>query len=519
MSGGNCPETPRQKMIGMMYLVLTAMLALNVSAELLNAFLLVDDSIRKTIDSMEKKNQLLYADFQSAYATNEAKVRDRYNEALKVQQEADSLYDHIQDVKTLIVQTVDGEEATPKPNGYQSVGNQDVAAQVMITEKNGQRSEELKEHMIHFRDELKDMVDEADTALLNTLDRSMTPRDPEPGEAGEQITWESEKFANIPMSATMALMSQIQSDVRNVESDMVRYLYGKINEGSFVFNSIEPLVIPKSDYIIRGDQYYAEIMLAARDTTQPPVVTVDGEELPVENGRGILEIPANSTGEKEWSGEIAVMGPDGSYRRYDVSDSYRVAQPNAVISPTKMNVFYQGVENPVEVSVPGIPSENLDVSVTNADYTKDGNQFMVSPKSGTVGRNSVVSVNARVNGEVQQLGSQEFRIRSVPDPVATVAGERGGTIDKGLLMAQRAVLAKMENFEFDMKFEVTGFTVATIRDGYMTRQESEDAVFTEEQKRLIELAGQGSNIIISNITARGPDGRTRDLGSITFTLR
>ncbi|MFW5753339.1 MAG: gliding motility protein GldM [Marinilabiliaceae bacterium] len=517
MSGGNCPETPRQKMIGMMYLFLTAMLALNVSGELLNAFTLVDESIRKTIDSMEKKNDLLYADFQSAYANNEAKVRDRYNEALEVQQKADSLYNHIQDLKTLIVQTADGEEATP--TDYTSVSNQDVAAQRMITEKGGERSEKLKEHMRYFRDEMKGMVDEADTALINTLDRTMTPRDPEPGESGEQVSWESEKFEHLPMSATMGLMSQIQSEVRNVESDMVRYLYGKIDEGSFRFNSIEPLVIPKSDYIIKGDEYYAEIMLAARDTTQPPVVTVDGEELPVEQGRGILRIPANSTGEKEWSGEIAVMGPDGSYQRYDVSDSYLVAQPNVVISPTKMNVFYQGVENPVEVSVPGIPSEDLEVSITNADYTKDGNQFLVSPNSGTVGRRSVVSVQARVNGEIQDLGSQEFRIRGVPDPVATVAGERGGTIDKGLLMAQDAVIAKMENFEFDMSFKVTGFTVGTIRDGYMSRQEADGARFTQDQKDLIDRAAPGSQIIISNIMAQGPDGRTRDLGSITFTLR
>ncbi|MFO8001391.1 MAG: gliding motility protein GldM [Marinilabilia sp.] len=516
MSGGNCPETPRQKLIGMMYLFLTAMLALNVSGELLNAFILVDESIRKTIDSMEKKNSLLYTEFQSAYANNEAKVRDQYNDALNVQEEADSLFQHIQDIKTLIVQTADGEEATP--TDYTSLDNQDVAAQVMITEKNGQRSEELKDHMEHYRDMLKDLVDEQDTALLNNIERTLTPQDPE-GSEGSQRSWESEKFENLPMSATLALMSQIQSEVRNMESELVRYLYGKIDEGSFVFNSIEPLVIPRSDYIIKGDEYYAEIMLAARDTTQPPVVTVDGEELPVENGRGILRRPANSTGDKEWSGEIAVMGPDGSYRRHNVSGSYQVAQPNVVISPTKMNVFYEGVENPVEVSVPGIPSRNIDVDVTNATFEKEGDQYLVSPEGGSAGRTSVVSVRATVNDEVQNLGSQEFRIRRVPDPVATVAGSRGGTIDKGLLTAQNAVIAKMENFEFDMSFRVTGFTVSTVRDGYMRRQETDGATFTEEQMDLIEGAGQGSNIIISNIQAQGPDGRTRDLGSISFTLR
>jgi gliding motility-associated protein GldM len=196
-----------------------------------------------------------------------------------------------------------------------------------------------------------------------------------------------------------------------------------------------------------------------------------------------------------------------------------VAQPNVVISPTKMNVFYEGVQNPVEVSVPGIPSENLDVNITNANYRKDGSTYLVSPKAGTVGRNSVVSVRAQVNGEVQSLGTQEFRIKRVPDPVATVAGTRGGTIEKGLLLAQRAVLATMEDFVFDLNFDVTGFTVSTIRDGYMRKQEAEDAVFTEEQKNLIEMAAPGSNIIISNIRAEGSDGSNRDLGSITFTLK
>lgn len=517
MSGGNCPETPRQKLIGMMYLFLTALLAINVSGELLQAFLLVDDSIRKTISSMEKKNSLIYADFQSAYATNEAKVREKYNSALEVQEEADSLFKHIEDLKTLIVQTVSGPEAEPVPGGYDGIDNQDVAAQLMVAAKGGERSKKLKEHMMHFRDVLKEMVHEDDTSLLNTLDRTLTPKDPPPKEGAER-SWESEKFENLPMSAVMALMSQMQSEVRNMESELVRYLYGRIDEGAFKFNSIEPLVIPRSEYVIRGDEYYAEIMLAARDTTQPPIVKVNGQELPIRNGRGILKLPANTTGEKEWSGEIAVMGPDGTYRRHDVEGSYLVSQPSVVISATKMNVFYIGVDNPVEVSVPGIPSENLDVRITNARMTKRGQQYIVSPNEGTTGLNSVITVRARINDQLQNLGSMEFRIKSVPDPVATVAGMRGGNIDKNLLLAQQAVIAKMDDFDFDLSFRVTNFSVSIMRSGYLRRAESQSAAFTTEQKDLIEGVGVGSAVMINNIQAEGPDGSTRDLGSINFTV-
>lgn len=517
MSGGNCPETPRQKMIGMMYLFLTAMLALNVSGELLQAFKLVDDSIRKTIETIDKKNDLLYADFESAYATNETKVRERYNQALTVQSEADSLYNHIQNLKVEIVQTVDGPEATPTQ--YTSLDNQDVAAQIMITEKGGARSEQLKEHLIHYRDLLKELVNEEDTALINTIERTLTPKDP-PRVEGESRSWESEKFEHLPMSAVMALMSQLQSEVRNMESDLIRYLYGKIDEGSFKFNSVEAIVIPRSEYVIRGDEYYAEIMLAARDTTQPPIVTVNGEELPIQNGRGILRIPASSTGEKEWRGEIAVMGPDGTYTRRDVSGEYIVSQPGVVISPTKMNVFYVGVENPVEVSVPGVPSENLNVRISNARFRKTrGNEYIVSPNANTAGKEAIVSVSANLNGQVQNLGSQPFRIKRVPDPVATVAGMRGGGIGKNLLLAQRAVIAKMDNFDFDLKFNITNFRISTIRDGYLQFVDSESGVITTEQKDLIRGVGVGGVVLFNNIQAKGPDGSTRDLGSISFTIQ
>jgi gliding motility-associated protein GldM len=271
---------------------------------------------------------------------------------------------------------------------------------------------------------------------------------------------------------------------------------------------------------MRGDNYYAEIMLAARDTTQPPVVTVNGETLPIKNGRGIYEVPATSTGEKQWSGEIAIVGPDGTLTRREVSGSYIVSEPGVVISPTKMNVFYIGVDNPVEVSAPGIPSERLDVRITNGRMRKvSGNQYIVNPNSNAIGKKCIVSVRANVDGKVQNLGSQEFRVKRVPDPVATVAGMRGGRIDKALLKAQEIVVAEMDNFDFDLKFNVVSFTVSTIRSGYLQFKDSESAVITTDQKDLIDNSSPGSVVMFNNIKAKGPDGSVRDLGSINFTLR
>ncbi len=150
MSGGNCPETPRQKMIGMMYMMLTAMLALNVSGDLLNAFILVDEGIKASTATVEDKNALLLYNFRAANAQNPKKVGDKYEEALLVKQRADSLYNLIQAYKTLMVQTADGPEATP--DAYLSTSNQDVAAQVMIVEQGGARGQDLRDQNGVYRE-------------------------------------------------------------------------------------------------------------------------------------------------------------------------------------------------------------------------------------------------------------------------------------------------------------------------------------------------------------------------------
>lgn len=515
MSGGNCPETPRQKMIGMMYLFLTALMALNVSGELLNAFILVDRSILQAKESVEAKNFHLYSDFESAYAMNQTRVGPYYYNSRLVQEAADSLDRHIQSLKELFVFKADGPDYTVE--NYRSASNQNIAAQVMLTELQGRRSQELKTKINEYRELLKGMV-ENDSNLLTTLDVALSTQDP-PVKDNVKRAWEDEKFSYIPLSASMALLSQIQADVRNMEADVVRYLFTRIDEGSFKFNSIEPLVIHRSDYVIQGDEYYAEIMVAARDTTQPPVVTVDGRgELQTREGRGILRIPANNVGEQRWRGNIAVMGPDGSSRNYPVQGSFVVAQPNVVISPTKMNVFYEGVENPVEISAPGIPSENLRVNINNAKITRRGAGYVVEPNAGSAGREAVVTVTANINGRERNLGSRNFRVNRVPDPIAKVNNQREGTIPRAILLAQLGVVADMENFDFDLNFRITQFTVATLRGQYMVDATSNTNRFTEEQKDLIRGTVRGQRVYIENIRAVGPDGRTRALGSITLTI-
>ncbi len=516
MAGANCPETPRQKLIGMMYLFLTAMLALNVSGELLDAFKLVDKSILQSKESVESKIDYIYSDFASAMAMNEAKVRPYFEKGSKIKEEADSLVNYIQELKKLFVHTADGPDYGPEDD-YPSISNQDIAAQLMITERAGARSKELKENIRLYKELLKSFIYDEDTALIATIEKNLHTNDP-PMKDNVQKSWESEKFEHLPLAASMALLSQMQANVRNMQSDVVRYLYNKIDEGSFKFNSIEPLVIPKSDYVMRGGEYYAEIMMAARDTTQPPIVKVDGRELEVFNGRGLLKIPASSLGNKTWSGEISVMRPDGSYDTRPIAGEYIVAQPNVVISPTKMNVFYEGVDNPVEISAPGVPSEKLRVNISNGTLVKQGRDFIVRPGRGSTGKDAIISVSTTIDGKTQNLGNKNFRIKRVPDPVAKVNNQNGGKIPKAVLLAQMGIAADMENFEFDLKFRITKFTVSTTIGGYVQEYVSRGTMFTDEQKDLLRRTARGQKVFISDIEAVGPDNRPRSLSSIGLVI-
>lgn len=519
MSGGNCPETPRQKMIGMMYLFLTAMLALNVSGDLLQAFQLVDESIQQSIKAVENKNRKLYNEFYNAKESNPKKAEETYNDAEAIRKAADDLFNHITDLKLLMVRTADNPEATL--DNYIGADNQDVAAQVMITEKGGQRSLDLIEKIEDYQKTLLSYVDERDTTIRINITNSLSTEAKKSEIKGEPShSWQSQKFEHLPLSASLALMSSIQSNLRNAQSDVVSYLLTKIDEGSFKFNTIDPIVIPNSNYIIKGGKYTAKILLAARDSLNKPTVVVEGKTMPLtSDGKGLYEVVANSTGKRTWKGEISIIGPDGNIKRYPISETYQVVQPNVVISPTKMNVFYENVDNPVEISVPGVNSEDISVDFKNATYKKNGDEYIVKPKPGHAGGKSIVTVYANFEGKRQRLGSGEFRIKRVPNPVAKVAGKNEGRIKKSLLLAQSGVFAEMgDDFDFDLKFAVTGFNVSALKNGYLVEESSKNNKFTRAQTELIKGVSRGQKLFIDNVRAAGPDGSTRKLGSITFIL-
>ena len=539
-------ETPRQKMIGMMYLVLTALLALNVSKSILDSFVLVDNGLTKTTENFYAENKDIYDKFENAYTSNPDKVREWKIKADSVRVMADTLFNYLQGLKILIIKEADGEDAEAlKPNNkilIDSVDNKDntdIPATIMYGSHNTGKGRELKSRIEAFRNRLISYAGKNDV-LAASVNKTLDTSDP-PVKEGKKESWESQHFENIPLIAVTTIMSKMQSDVRNAESEMIRYLYNQIEAGSFKFNKLEGTVVANSNYIIKGNPYVAEVFIAAFDTTMDPKIylgnyevinkndgskdykmvgTVDSTSVQVDKrtGKGVYKVTGSAVGIKSWGGLIKMQASDGTTILRPFKSEYQVAEANAVISPTKMNVFYIGVDNPVDISVPGVPSDKISATIANGNgiIRRSGKSWIAIPRN--VGEANVV-VTSEIDGTRRTMGSMKFRVKNIPDPIGKVAGRKGGYIDKQTLSAQMLVNADLENFDFDAKFTVTEFVVsATIRQ-FVQEESSKSNRITDRQREIIRNLNRGDKVYFDNIKAIGPDGKQRELPTISFKIQ
>ncbi len=543
-------ETPRQKMIGMMYLVLTALLALNVSTTVLDAFSIIDEGLNKTAKTIQDKSEEIYKDFDKQYAINEAKVSNWRNMALEVKEEADKLYKHIQDLKIEVVIEAGDEKAVEGDiihrDLIESIENYDTPKRIMIGSEYREdcKATKLKNMIADYRSFLLNLVKEENVQLRESIINSLNTDNPQAehlrGKTKDKLRWEEYKFGHTPLVGFLAIMSSLQIDIRNAESEVIKYLYAQIEAGAVKFNEIEAVVVHNSNYIIKGNDYQAQIFLAARDTTQDPKVWIaqgdkpyamvrdemgninyerkeglDYQSLPVEGGKGVYRIRGTSMGYRKWGGIIEIPGPGGDPIRRPFTETFQVAEGNVVVSPTKMNLFYLGVDNPVDISVAGVPPDKVYANMTNGTITRSRGAWIVRPRRPG---NSFVIVSADIDGVKREVDRKEFRVKTVPTPQAMVNNQTGGAINKNVLLAQSGVAAVMENFEFDLTFTVTEFKVLTIVQGFVRDAVSESNRFTQKQKDIIKGLSKGSPLYIQDIKAVGPDGSVRNLQTINFRI-
>jgi len=536
---GHGKETPRQKMIGLMYLFLTAMLALNVSKEVLNSFILVGNGLEQTIANYVTKNEKVYNEFETQSLANPTKVKPWKDKADLIKAEAADLFDYLNQQKIDLAKYAEGDETKAVVDGkfviakLEQKDNIDKGGE-FFGELGKKHGDVIKEKLDHLKETLMTMIPEEEENLRKNIETTLSTHSHTDDE-GVTHSWVSSTFEHIPLIADFVMLDKLQTDVKNVETDVITYLFKKISASDFKVNKMSAIVIPNSNYVVQGVEYKADVFLAAYDSTQSPEIFIgkykkigdskyeivgSSKTLDVENGKGIYKTGSNSVGDFSWGGFIRIKSPDGGGSQdYPFDVKYQVAKPNLVISPTKMNVFYYGIDNPVDISVPGFPADKIKPIIADgASIRKESaGSYMVKPTK--TGGTVTVQVMAEIDGKSKSMGSLLFRIKTIPEPKAKVMGQSSGVISKALLANAPGVVAELEDFVFDLKFRVTNFTLTTTVGGYTKEINVKGNQFNREQLDLIKGIKTGSKITIEDIVAVGPDERPKPLSPIIFKVK
>jgi gliding motility-associated protein GldM len=559
MAGGK--ETPRQKMIGMMYLVLTALLALNVSKEILDAFITINNGLETTKVTFNDKLSQQYAGFAASYNENKVKYGEAWQKAQELRKSSDDLVAHIDLIKAKIIGETEGktlEEVIGKDQFgrdtilnllyVSSKDNYDKNTNIMVgaesakpkeddhADGNNYRAAVLKQKLQAYGQQVQAMV-AGNPSLAQAIDSLFSYPEKMKDASGTVTNWESLNFYHVPLAATVTILSKLQADVRNAESDALGYLFADVDAASYKFTELVPIVLPEKTYVLEGDSFRASIFLAAYDDTNFPDIVLAREGMKLDSnatdipedkrkqvpigadGRGKLRLPASGIGDKSWEGIIKFRNPTGGgYKSYPYKVEYEVAKPSLVVSPIKMNVLYRGIDNPVAVSVPGISQDALRPTISTGSLIRQSDGTYIA--RGMTGNKAVVNVTAEIDGKSKAMGSFEFRVKSVPDPVAKFAGKTSSdnSAKKSDLTAALGVIAELKDFEFDLNYPIKSFDLTVIMGGDVKTLSSNSNRLTEDQRSLLNQVRRNQTVIIENIKASAPDGSTRSLGSINLRV-
>lgn len=520
-----------------MYLVLTALLALNVSKQILDAFLVVNESMETTNENFSKKLDNTYAKFKIQYQLNPNKVGPYWENAQKAHSLSDKFAKYIDSIKYVVIMRTDKlatlEEAKKlNLRNAKRKDNYDIPTRFFIgssPDGSGGESKVLKAKVENYKKQMLELIDPKFRASIKL---GMDTEGPFYDADGSKQNWEMHNFYRTILAATVTILNKMKAEVYNAEFDVVNNLYGSIDALNFKFDKIQAKVIPRSSYVFLGEEYQAEILVGAYDTKQNPDVryTLGSDSLtpgnfknatPLEgsNGLVILKLGGSSEGLKKFAGIIKVVSPLGDTMTFHFKDEFIVARPAITISPTKMNVFYIGVDNPVEISVPGGP-ERIVPTVSTGSIRQEGKDWIVSNLTPTGAREAVISVNAVFSGKSKNMGSYKFRLKTVPDPLIKIAGKNEGFISKSLLLASPMLLPEMPaGFDFDLRYTVTSFVFSTsTAAGEGNDVKVQGNRLSPEILKIINNARRGQRIWFDDVYVKGPDGSRKVNTSLSLKL-
>ena len=519
------PKEPRQQMINIMYLVLIAMLAMNVSNEVIGAFKELNRGIEKNSNALEAQFAANKSSLENAVKKNQyGKVYEsKLPEVEKINADFVNWVEELQnEIKLSVAPAEEWEEGWPK-----RLDDQAATTRIMIEEGKGKLLQEKieqarKDYLAVFNPEMKgnepifELRDQ--TAFETELQLAIN-------EIPNGQDWAEFNFNQMPLVAVITLLNKLKNDSKSTAASAVKRLKDKVTKEEIAWDQFKVAIVPNSQKLTQGDKLRAEIFLAAASSQSRPSITINGKNYPVDGeGVAVFETQANQLGQHNINATINYKDGYGRPQQKKQSLAYNVVTPAShapLVSPTAMNVLYIGLDNPITASIIGIRDDKVNVSV-------DGNAS-ISRASGagnyTVKVKDTGEVNVKVNGTSERgeaySFSMPFRTKRVPDPVPMLGNCSGCAMRSGEFRAQAGLRAELKDFVFEnVRYDIKSYEVMFKKatDPDLKRSTNRGKKFTDQTKRLIDQASPGDAYYFEEIRAVGPDGKTRTLPNIAYRI-
>jgi gliding motility-associated protein GldM len=523
------PKEPRQLMINVMYIVLTALLALNVSAEVFNAFDMVRDGLNKSSAALDVANAKVpqqikdRAKSKPEYAKYAARVDS-------VVQLGDDLSAYIDGITEYLIDQTGNRDGVANDGDYRVIKetkeligkrNFDITTHYLVEKGKGM---ELHDKIVEYKNKFLSMVEPEDRESVEmalTIDdeawkHSLTKRE----------NWADFTFNHMPLSATLPIFAKFKNDAKASEAAVLNYLLGKVGGEDVVLDQFTVSSNAKKSYVIKGETFEADVFLTASASAASNTgvsISINGARVPVdENGVAKYKVTTSSVGPKKYNAAVTVTNPvTKEVKTYTNTFEYEVGERSVTVSPTKMNVFYIGVDNPVEVSASGVSSNQLKVSMSGAGggsikQNADGS-FTVNVKNPTK-----IGEYANINVEAPGLkATKQFRVKRIPDPIAKLGKLVSGSMNTGSFKAQKGIIPRLDGFDFDTRCNIIEYRLvrAPRRDDPKVAL-NKGGTYGPEAQRLVDQASPGDRFFFEEVKCKCPgDPVARDINPLTFTIK
>lgn len=510
MAGG-AKETPRQKMIGMMYLVLTALLALQISNAVLDKFVFIDDSLEHSVHVTRDGNQKLLEGIKASVEKNGNREDDRavLARAEKTKEMTSTLVHTIDSIRRILIDYTGGKD--PETGAYNGAKDYDKVMFQMIGPEggtNGMGYTVLQKQMDMYVEKLRALT-KNDSITIEDLTPDAKELDVfknNPDQKGKDFV--KLNFDHTPLVASLAILNHMKSEIAQTETKVVGKLAEKVGGKMIKFDKILAMANAESNIVAAGTPYKAEMFIAASSTSVVPRMNSTAGPIKVENGVGKLEFiaraasyDADGKSKQTWKGTITIKGPNGD-TTFNFEKEYVVAKPVVQVQGAAISALYLNCGNELNIQVPSL-GQTYDPS-----FRAEGGTVIPGGKKGFV---IIVPNSPKVRLFVSSGGMQisdakgeEFSVKPIPKPTIELLGDggkkldlkQGGTMPRGLTAKAIPDPTFKEQNPKDARYAVTNWEVVLARGKRPVKNNN----FNSAQANLNQLAADarpGDRLVIT----------------------